>query len=170
MYEELVRSNYTSLRVIGVEVPRQTAHEQALYRWWDGRLAWRADPASLGGRFTPPAAIDDCYDDPMSKCTQNVRALAAAARNREGDGSGTRAVPPRLCRRLGNRRLNRHYGRCRGPSTPSPLAGWRAHTTSAFINRPQDRVNALKFGWVLFDSEHHVIRQRRSIFGAEAQH
>ncbi|MFD9669452.1 zeta toxin family protein [Rhodococcus sp. NPDC059968] len=84
VYEELVRANYTSLRVIGVEVPRDIAHEQALSRWWDGRLARRADPASLGGRFTPPAAIDDCYDDDtMSKCARNAQALAAAARNRE---------------------------------------------------------------------------------------
>jgi len=54
------------------EVPRDTAHEQALSRWWHGRLTRltrHADPASLGGRFTPPAAIDDCFDDaPMSKC------------------------------------------------------------------------------------------------------
>ncbi|MFE5702004.1 zeta toxin family protein [Rhodococcus koreensis] len=84
VYEELVRANYTSLRVIGVEVPRDIAHEQALSRWWDGRLAWLADPSSLGGRFTPPAAIDDCYDDaPMSKCARNAQALAVAARNRE---------------------------------------------------------------------------------------
>lgn len=84
VYEELVRANYTSLRVIGVEVPRDTAHEQALSRWWHRRLAWHADPTLLGGRFTPPAAIDDCYDDdPMSKCARNAQALATTARNRE---------------------------------------------------------------------------------------
>jgi hypothetical protein len=84
VYEELVRANYTSLRVIGVEVPRRTAHEQALSRWWDGRLVWRADRSTLGGRFTPPAAIDDCYDDtPMSKCARNAQALAADARTRD---------------------------------------------------------------------------------------
>ncbi|ELB94453.1 putative zeta toxin protein [Rhodococcus wratislaviensis IFP 2016] len=62
VFAELVDKNYTSLRIIGVEVPRATAHEQALSRWWEGRRAWCADTAPLGGRFTPPAAIDDCYD------------------------------------------------------------------------------------------------------------
>nr|WP_201453322.1 zeta toxin family protein [Rhodococcus sp. T7] len=85
VYEEPVRANYTSLRVIGVEVPRGIAHEQALSRWWQGRLAWHVDSSSLGGRFTPPAAIDDCYDDAaMSKCARNAQTLAAAARNSEG--------------------------------------------------------------------------------------
>ncbi|GCE44202.1 hypothetical protein Rhow_008500 [Rhodococcus wratislaviensis] len=85
VYEELVSAHYTSLRIIGVEVPRDTAHEQALSRWWQGRRVWRADPSSLGGRFTPPAAIDDCYDDaPMSKCARNAQALAAAVHGREG--------------------------------------------------------------------------------------
>ena len=75
---QLAENEYTSVRIVAVEVPRTLAHVQALSRWWAGRLDWRAGTESLGGRFTPPGAIDDCYDPAdLSKCGRNARELTS---------------------------------------------------------------------------------------------
>lgn len=75
---ELSTAEYTSVRVIGVEVPCALAHEQALQRWWSVREQWIADDDALGGRYTPPAAIDSCYtgEGLWSVCADNAAALA----------------------------------------------------------------------------------------------
>ena len=75
---ELAAADYTSVRVIGVEVPRALAHEQAVQRWWTMREQWIAGVDDLGGRYTPPAAIDSCYtgDGRCSICADNAAALA----------------------------------------------------------------------------------------------
>jgi hypothetical protein len=75
---QLAENEYISLRIIAVEVPRTLAHARALSRWWAGRLDWRAGTESLGGRFTPPGAIDDCYDGAdLSRCGRNARKLTS---------------------------------------------------------------------------------------------
>lgn len=75
---ELAAADYTSVRVIGVEVPRALAHEQAVQRWWTVREQWIRGGDDLGGRYTPPAAIDSCYigDGLRSICADNAAALA----------------------------------------------------------------------------------------------
>lgn len=81
---QLSEHEYTDVRIVDVEVPAAIAHEQALSRWWDGRLAGNSGRDRMGGRFTPPAAIDTLYrDGPVSRCAANARAafdssLAAA--------------------------------------------------------------------------------------------
>ena len=74
---ELAAADYTSVRVIGVEVPRALAHEQALQRWWTVRQQWTRGQDELGGRYTPPAAIDSCYPTAgqRSICADNAAAL-----------------------------------------------------------------------------------------------
>ncbi|MEU5841465.1 zeta toxin family protein [Rhodococcus sp. NPDC047139] len=75
---ELAAADYTSVRVLGVEVPRNLAHEQALQRWWTVRQQWTHRQDELGGRYTPPAAIDSCYPaaGQRSICADNAAALA----------------------------------------------------------------------------------------------
>ncbi|WP_413768921.1 zeta toxin family protein [Rhodococcus pyridinivorans] len=75
---ELTAADYTSVRIIGVEVPRVLAHEQALQRWWTIREQWTHGQDELGGRYTPPAAIDSCYPTAgrRSICADNAAALA----------------------------------------------------------------------------------------------
>ena len=75
---QLAENDYISVRIVAVEVPRALAHAQALSRWWAGRLDWRAGSELLGGRFTPPGAIDGCYDGgDLSKCGRNARELTS---------------------------------------------------------------------------------------------
>lgn len=66
IFREIEAANYSTLDVLGLEVDRETAHRQALSRWWDGRAKWIAGEDDLGGRFTPPAAIDNCYREPAT--------------------------------------------------------------------------------------------------------
>jgi hypothetical protein len=75
---ELTAADYTSVRIIGVEVPRALAHTQALQRWWTVREQWTRGQDQLGGRYTPPAAIDSCYPTAAQRsiCADNAAALA----------------------------------------------------------------------------------------------
>lgn len=81
---QLSEHEYTDVRIVDVEVPAALAHEQAMLRWWTGRLAGNSGQDRMGGRFTPPAAIDTLYrDGPVSRCAAHARAafessLAAA--------------------------------------------------------------------------------------------
>lgn len=61
LYKEFAEAHYGSIEVYGVDVEQGQAHRQALWRWWQGRLAWVNGTDHLGGRFTPPEAIDICY-------------------------------------------------------------------------------------------------------------
>ncbi|PQM45002.1 hypothetical protein C1Y40_04841 [Mycobacterium talmoniae] len=61
IYRELADSDYTHIEVYAVDVSAAAAHEQALSRWWQGRLDWVNGTDRLGGRFTPADAIDICY-------------------------------------------------------------------------------------------------------------
>jgi hypothetical protein len=75
---QLAKNDYNSVRVVALEVPCTLAHAQALSRWWSGRQDWRSGAEPLGGRFTPPDAIDNCYDGGgLSKCSRNARDLAS---------------------------------------------------------------------------------------------
>lgn len=70
---EFTEGEYESVEVIAIEADRGTCHEQALSRWWSGRRQWVDGADSLGGRFTPPAAIDICYtDNESSLCTEHA--------------------------------------------------------------------------------------------------
>lgn len=75
---ELAAADYTSVQIIGVEVPRALAHERAVGRWWTVREQWKTGADDLGGRYTPPAAIDSCYPavGGRSICADNAGALA----------------------------------------------------------------------------------------------
>lgn len=76
---QLAENDYSSVRILALEVPRRLAHSQALSRWWSGRRDWRDGTEPFGGRFTPPGAIDDCYDGAeLSKCGRNARDLASS--------------------------------------------------------------------------------------------
>lgn len=59
------------------------AYRQAIVRWWEGRQKWRAGEIyALGGRFTPPYAIDDGYSaDARSVCTRNALSILGRARS-----------------------------------------------------------------------------------------
>lgn len=61
IYRELADSEYTDIEVYGVEIGAAAAREQAVIRWWQGRLDWVSGADRLGGRFTPADAIDICY-------------------------------------------------------------------------------------------------------------
>ncbi|KAF0957719.1 zeta toxin family protein [Rhodococcus sp. T7] len=72
---QLGEHDYTDVRIVDVEVPASVAHEQAVLRWWAGRLAVIAGQDEMGGRFSPPAAIDGLYrEGPVSRCATNARA------------------------------------------------------------------------------------------------
>jgi chloramphenicol 3-O-phosphotransferase len=75
----LQRYGYERADVLSIEVPVETALEQARSRWWTDRI----DPeATLGGRFVPSALIRDCYLDssPRSICHNNGLELARRLR------------------------------------------------------------------------------------------
>lgn len=77
---ELTQADYRSIEVIAIDADRRTCHEQALSRWWSGRRQWVEGTHSLGGRFTPPAAIDICYSDTESSlCTAHAIELEELA-------------------------------------------------------------------------------------------
>lgn len=77
---ELAAAHYTKVWIIAVDVPAHLAHAQALERWWTVRQAWTRGEDELGGRYTPPAAIDVCYSgDHSSICAENALALTREA-------------------------------------------------------------------------------------------
>ncbi|OAK53778.1 zeta toxin family protein [Rhodococcoides kyotonense] len=77
---ELTEADYRSIEVIAIDADRHTCHEQALSRWWSGRRRWVEGTDALGGRFTPPAAIDICYSDTESSlCTAHALELEELA-------------------------------------------------------------------------------------------
>ncbi|GAB6919772.1 hypothetical protein JCM9803A_02220 [Rhodococcus erythropolis] len=72
---QLSEHEYTDVRIVDVEVPAPVAHEPAMLRWWEGRLKGSSGQDRMGGRFTPPAAIDALYrDGPVSRCAAHARA------------------------------------------------------------------------------------------------
>ncbi|NHU45176.1 zeta toxin family protein (plasmid) [Rhodococcus opacus] len=81
---QLSEHDYTDVRIVDVEVPASIAHEQAVRRWWEGRLRGISGQDRMGGRFTPPAAIARLYETgSVSRCAAHARAafessLAAA--------------------------------------------------------------------------------------------
>jgi hypothetical protein len=81
---QLSEHDYTDVHIVNVEVPASIAQEQAVRRWWEGRLRGISGQDRMGGRFTPPAAIARLYEEgPVSRCAAHARAafessLAAA--------------------------------------------------------------------------------------------
>ena len=75
----LLTGDYSYLTVVNVEVNRETAIAQAGERWWGGReKAFAGTGSHLGGRFTPPEAIDGLYivgATTASTCNANAIAL-----------------------------------------------------------------------------------------------
>ncbi|MDI9940652.1 zeta toxin family protein [Rhodococcus sp. IEGM 1351] len=72
---QLSEHAYTDVRIVDVEVPASVAHEQAVLRWWEGRRKGISGQDWMGGRFTPPAAIDILYENgPVSRCAAHARA------------------------------------------------------------------------------------------------
>ncbi len=70
--QELAERDYESLLVLDVEVPLETAIEQARGRWWQGRTG----RDRLGGRFISDAAVGSYYEHgPVSACAVTARAL-----------------------------------------------------------------------------------------------
>lgn len=70
---EFTEGEYRSVEILAIEADRDTCHEQALSRWWSGRRLWADGADRLGGRFTPPAAINLCYSDTESSlCTEHA--------------------------------------------------------------------------------------------------
>lgn len=71
---DLEGNGYEALVIVDVEVPRTTAQEQVLTRWWDARLA--AGSGDLGGRFVPTSAIDAMYlTGGTTTCATNARTM-----------------------------------------------------------------------------------------------
>lgn len=85
VFRELARSEYADIEVYGLDIGRAGAREQALNRWWQGRLDWANGADALGGRFTPEEAIDLCYPEPggQSVCTANALRLIETAQSGE---------------------------------------------------------------------------------------
>jgi hypothetical protein len=70
--------------VYGVDVEAADAREQALDRWWRGRLAWINGADQLGGRFTPADAIAICYPRAgQSVCTTHALQFIDTAQSGE---------------------------------------------------------------------------------------
>ncbi|MEV0945079.1 zeta toxin family protein [Rhodococcus sp. NPDC049939] len=71
--KQLGVAGYERFTILDVEVPRERAEEQALHRWWSGRIDTGDE---LGNRFTPAAVIAALHQDPGSPtiCATNVRA------------------------------------------------------------------------------------------------
>lgn len=74
----LLTGEYSYLTVVNVEVDRDTAMSQASERWWGGReMAFAGTGSLLGGRFTPPEAIDGLYITGATRAsTCNANAVA----------------------------------------------------------------------------------------------
>ncbi len=85
IYRELADSSeYTDIEVYGVEIGAAAAREQAVIRWWKGRLDWVNGADRLGGRFTPADAIDVCYPKPGdSVCTTHALQFIDTAQSGE---------------------------------------------------------------------------------------
>jgi len=86
VFSQLADAYYSSVEVLGIEVDPDTAHRQALSRWWSGRTRWVAGTDTLGGRFTPPDAIDGCYPTPhtadaLSHCGDHALQLIDLAQS-----------------------------------------------------------------------------------------
>jgi len=75
----LIAGDYRLLTVVNVEVDCATAKNRANDRWWSGREdAFAGTGSWLGGRFTPPAAIDGMFSvdrQGVSACNANAVAL-----------------------------------------------------------------------------------------------
>ncbi|BBX30560.1 zeta toxin family protein [Mycolicibacterium alvei] len=84
LYRELADAQYETIEVYGVEVGQAQAHQQALSRWWEGRLAWVNGSDHLGGRFTPAEAIDICYPA-TGRCVCITNALQLIDTAQSGD-------------------------------------------------------------------------------------
>jgi hypothetical protein len=75
---------YTDIEVYGLDIGLAAAHEQALARWWQGRLDWVNGADQLGGRFTPADAIDICYPKTgQSVCTTHALQFIDTAQSGE---------------------------------------------------------------------------------------
>ncbi|WP_415394228.1 zeta toxin family protein (plasmid) [Rhodococcus globerulus] len=86
VFDQLAAAGYSRIIVLGVEVEPRIAHHQATSRWWEGRRAWCSGENALGGRFTPPYAIDDGYDSGvMSRCSRHALRILDRARGGEID-------------------------------------------------------------------------------------
>ncbi|WP_213576391.1 zeta toxin family protein [Rhodococcus sp. USK13] len=81
---QLSEHDYTDVHIVDIEVPASIAQEQAVRRWWEGRLRGISGHDRMGGRITPPVAIARLYEEgPVSRCATHARAafessLAAA--------------------------------------------------------------------------------------------
>lgn len=82
VFSQLADAYYSSVEVLGIEVDPDTAHRQALSRWWSGRTRWVAGTDTLGGRFTPPDAIDGCYP-----CAASNASMTSALMRPRGETS-----------------------------------------------------------------------------------
>jgi hypothetical protein len=75
LLRDLAAAGYERVDIVDVDVPQSVALERATSRWWSGRQAAISGGDRLGGRFTPPAAIDDKYGPAgESICLANARA------------------------------------------------------------------------------------------------
>ncbi len=75
LLSELAAAGYERVDIVDVDVPQTVALERAASRWWSGRQAAIDGGDPLGGRFTPPAAINDKYGPAReSLCLANARA------------------------------------------------------------------------------------------------
>lgn len=74
----LVAMDYNRLRIIDVEVALAHAQAQASNRWWCSRQNYftNHDLAPLGGRFTPPSAIQTVYRTGKSSSSCNANAVS----------------------------------------------------------------------------------------------
>ena len=75
-YKWFAAADYTSLKILDVEVDCHTALEHASKRWWDGREEYFAGTGSpRGGRFTPAAAISHVYPRGVSTSICNINSV-----------------------------------------------------------------------------------------------
>jgi hypothetical protein len=80
IFSELAFADYSDVRILGVEADRGLVHTQALDRWWARRTEWAAGKHPLGGRFVPPAVINQCYPPTgRSHCAQHAIDLIGRA-------------------------------------------------------------------------------------------
>lgn len=78
LLRELAAAGYERVEIVDVDLSRPVALERAASRWWSGRQAAIAGGDRLGGRFIPPAAINDKYGlAGESLCLANARATFA---------------------------------------------------------------------------------------------
>lgn len=77
LLEELSDRSYQSVTIVDVEVAVDTAHEQALTRWWSARQERILTGQGQGGRYLPAVAIDRAFTAaaPYSVCRANALAL-----------------------------------------------------------------------------------------------